>query len=108
MNLRNSKVISAADRLQREFDRRKQLDLLYKNRIAHLVEITQPLVLISQVQRSGGTLLSQLFDSHFQCHVHPGELHIGNPNKTHWRPVFPGKTPDQMFDLFMRRSAFGT
>ena len=99
MNSKNARAISAADRLRREFDRRKQLTLLYKNRIAHLVEITQPLVLISQVQRSGGTLLSQLFDSHFQCHVHPGELHIGNPNKTQWRPVFPGKRPDQMFDL---------
>lgn len=31
------------------------------------------LVIISQIQRSGGTLLSELFDGHPQCSVYPGE-----------------------------------
>ena len=31
---------------------------------ASRVDVNVPLVLISQVQRSGGTLLSQLFDGH--------------------------------------------
>lgn len=31
------------------------------------------LVIISQIQRSGGTLLSELFDNHPQCSVYPGE-----------------------------------
>ncbi len=33
-------------------------------RIGRLVEVREPLVLISQIQRSGGSLLSQLFDGH--------------------------------------------
>lgn len=31
------------------------------------------LVIISQIQRSGGTLLSELFDGHPKCSVYPGE-----------------------------------
>jgi len=47
-------------------------------------KINLPLVLISQIQRSGGTLLSQLFDGHSECCVHPEELHIGYPRKEIW------------------------
>ena len=36
-----------------------------------LVRVDQPLVLITQVQRSGGTLLQRLLDGHPQCHVLP-------------------------------------
>jgi len=43
----------------------------------HLVDVRQPLVLIAQPNRSGGTLLSQLLDGHPELHVHPGELQIG-------------------------------
>jgi hypothetical protein len=43
-----------------------------------------PLALISQVQRSGGTLLAQLFDGHPRLEVHPHEMHIGFPNKWDW------------------------
>jgi tetratricopeptide (TPR) repeat protein len=43
-----------------------------------------PLILISQIQRSGGTLLSQLLDDHPQLLVHPHELHIGYPRKWNW------------------------
>lgn len=44
-------------------------------------KVSVPLVLISQVQRSGGTLLSQLFDGHPQVLAFPRELH---PVKTGW------------------------
>ena len=47
-------------------------------RMRHLIEVRQPLVLIAQPNRSGGTLLSQLFDGHPQLHVHPWELEIGD------------------------------
>ena len=40
----------------------------------NLIDVSQPLVLIAQQNRSGGTLLSQLFDGHPELHVHPGEL----------------------------------
>ena len=46
--------------------------------------LTQPFVLITQIQRSGGTLLSQLFDGHPQVCAHPHELHIGRPQKWNW------------------------
>ena len=37
---------------------------LCRARLDHVVPVREPLVLISQIQRSGGTLLSQLFDGH--------------------------------------------
>jgi hypothetical protein len=46
--------------------------------------VTSPLALISQIQRSGGTLLSQLFDGHSELHAHPHELKIGYPTKYTW------------------------
>ena len=44
----------------------------------------QPIVLISQVQRSGGTLLSQMFDGHPNVFAHPHELQWGWPEKWDW------------------------
>jgi len=43
--------------------------------------INQPLVLISQVKRSGGSLMAQLFDNHPEILAHPHEFKIGYPNK---------------------------
>jgi hypothetical protein len=51
------------------------------------VPVREPLVLVSQVQRSGGTLLSQLFDGHPECHAHPHELKFGYPRKRNWPPI---------------------
>lgn len=39
------------------------------------VHIDQPLILISQIQRSGGSLLTQLFDHHPQVYTLPTELY---------------------------------
>jgi hypothetical protein len=39
-----------------------------------VVPVDQPLVLITQAPRSGGTLLMRLFDGHPQCHAIPHEL----------------------------------
>jgi hypothetical protein len=62
-----------------------EYDLLLQQRIDHLVRVDQPLCLVSQVQRSGGSLLSQLFDGHPALHAHPSELRIGYPRaKTDW------------------------
>jgi hypothetical protein len=60
---------------------------LCRVRLEHLVPVGEPLVLVSQVQRSGGTLLSQLFDGHPECHAHPHELKIGYPRKRNWPPL---------------------
>jgi hypothetical protein len=64
--------------------------------------VREPLVLISQVQRSGGTLLSQLFDGHPEVHAHPGELHIG-PGKAHWPSLDPDASPEAWFEALFER-----
>ena len=56
-------------------------------RVENSVYVRQPLVLISQVQRSGGTLLSQSLDDHPECFAHPNELTWGRPTKYRWPDV---------------------
>ena len=53
-----------------------KLDLkhLYRLCLEHISPVNSPLALISQIQRSGGSLLSQLFDGHPEIHAHPHEL----------------------------------
>jgi hypothetical protein len=69
----------------KEFKQSKShLENLHGSCINHLRPVTEPLALISQIQRSGGSLLSQLFDGHPQLHAHPHEMKIGYPNKYTW------------------------
>ena len=66
--------------------------------------LPQPLVLITQIQRSGGTLLSQLFDGHPQVCAHPHELHIGRPNKWNWPNLNLQDDPEVWFaSLYEKR-----
>jgi hypothetical protein len=67
---------------------------IVRARLAHVVPVAEPLVLISQIQRSGGTLLLQLLDGHRECHVDPYELKIGHPKKHNWPPLDLGR-PEQ-------------
>jgi hypothetical protein len=68
-------------KIRKEFFRqsrhKEEYQNIYRARTTHLVTIDQPLVLISQVARSGGTLLKRLFDNYQQCHVYPVELAMG-------------------------------
>jgi hypothetical protein len=43
-------------------------------RARHLIEVRQPFVLVSQIHRSGGTLLSRLLDGHPELYAVPHEL----------------------------------
>src|SRR5581483_5653156 len=70
---------------------------LVRARLAHVVPIAEPLVLISQIQRSGGTLLLQLLDGHPELHVDPYELKIGHPKKHNWPPLDLAQ-PDRWFE----------
>jgi hypothetical protein len=63
---------------------RIHLEALYQACLEHTRPVIAPLALISQIQRSGGTLLSQLFDGHSELHAHPHELKIGYPTKYTW------------------------
>jgi len=78
------------DRPKRPWERLTELEEyeeLTRMRAEHLVPVHEPLVLISQIQRSGGTLLSQLFDGHPELHSHPHEICIGKPDKWDWPPL---------------------
>jgi hypothetical protein len=55
-----------------------------EQRMQWVVPVTQPMMLCSQVQRSGGTLLARLFDGHPACFSHPYELKWGRPRKWEW------------------------
>jgi hypothetical protein len=80
-------------------------DLLCGVRLQHVVDVREPLVLVSQIQRSGGTLVSQLFDGHPQCHAHPYELKIGHPRKQDWPPLDLGAKPAIWFGILYEASA---
>ena len=65
-------------------------------RLENVVPVRERVVLVSQVQRSGGTLLSRLFDAHPECHAHPYELHIGRRRRARWSKL----RLDQPEDVF--------
>ena len=65
----------------------------------HVLPTTSPLTLIAQIQGSGGTLLSQLFDGHPELHVHPHELMIGYPEKSVWPKMDLSDGPQRWFDV---------
>lgn len=48
------------------------------------IPIRAPLILISQAQRSGGSLLNQLFDGHPTLAAYPGELRFGYEVNDEW------------------------
>jgi hypothetical protein len=60
--------------------------------------VDQPLILVSQIQRSGGTLLSQLLDGHPECHAHPYELKWGRPAKWDWPLLDLGADATSQFE----------
>ncbi len=65
--------------------------------VANFVPVRQPMIMISQAMRSGGTLLSQLFDDHPQVLMHPFELKTGYPGKWDWPPISPSKPASENF-----------
>ena len=82
-----------------EDPRAAEHDALVEHRSRHFAAVTQPLVLVSQIDRSGGTLLSQLFDDHPQLHAHPYELHTGHPKKYVWPSLDLAASPDEWFEM---------
>jgi len=57
------------------------------------------MVLISQIQRSGGHLVNSLLDGHPQLHVHPWEIQIGHPSKSEWPRVDLRADPDSWLQI---------
>ncbi len=67
--------------------------------VGHTAKIRAPMVLISEVQRSGGTLLSQLFDGHPDIAAHPHEIKIGHPTDEDWPLIDPALDADKNFGI---------
>jgi hypothetical protein len=76
-----------------------QLNSLGEVYSANVSPVTSPLALISQIQRSGGTLLSQLFDGHPEIHAHPHELKIGYPKKHMWPKIDLNDHPQRWLEI---------
>jgi hypothetical protein len=92
-------------KLNKNFRQSKiHLDSLYQSCLAHIRPVTAPLALISQVQRSGGTLLSQLFDGHPEFHAHPHELKIGYPTKYTWPQLNLNEKPNRWLEILFEHS----
>jgi hypothetical protein len=62
----------------------RHAERLFHTRREAMVPVHEPMVLISQIQRSGGHLLSALLDGHPELHCHPAEIQIGHPGKAEW------------------------
>jgi len=67
--------------------------------LEHISLVTSPLALISQIQRSGGSLLSQLFDGHPEIHAHPHEMMIGYTKKHVWPRIDLSEPPERWFEV---------
>ena len=76
------------------------LERAYRFCLEHVKPVTEPLALISQIQRSGGSMLNQLFDGHPELHAHPHELKFGYPKKHFWPQIDLNQSPEQWFEIF--------
>lgn len=100
-----------AQQLRSYRERLREFDRIVEQRLGNMAPVRQPLVLITQIQRSGGTLLSQLFDRHPEIHAHPHELKIGYPRKHSWPPIDLAASHEEWFRILrenqMARSFWG-
>jgi hypothetical protein len=74
------------------------LDDIASFQAANAVAMTSPLVLISQAQRSGGSLLNQLSDGHPALAVCPNELHFGFAEQDRWPQFDPKADTERLFE----------
>lgn len=94
-------------RLSKELRESKiDLELFYKSYRDYVIPVNAPLALISQVQRSGGSLLSQLFDGHSEVHAHPHEMMIGYKKKFVWPRIDINDRPERWFGVLFEKMIF--
>lgn len=85
-------------RLNKEIEQSKiDLEQRHNFKPENVCPVTSPLVLISQIQRSGGSLLSQLFDGHPEVNPHPHELMLGYKKKYVWPRIDLNEHPERWF-----------
>ena len=94
------KYVKRAKRLNREIEQSK-IDLEQQDEFKSktVLPVTSPLALISQIQRSGGSLLSQLFDGHPEIYPHPHELMLGYKKKYVWPRIDLKEPPERWFRI---------
>lgn len=68
-----------------------------RHRLQNIQYINKPLFFVSELQRSGGTLMARLLDGHPELYVHPPELGIGRPNKSYWPALDLTASADDWF-----------
>lgn len=91
-------------RLNRNFAKNKiDLENLLQSYLDYVVPVKTPLALISQIQRSGGSLLSQLFDGHPEIHAHPHEMMIGYKKKYIWPRIDINDHPESWFGVLFEK-----
>jgi hypothetical protein len=83
---------------------RSQKKNMVQSCLKNATPVTVPLALISQIQRSGGSLLSQLFDGHPEIYAHPDELKIGYPKKYIWPQIDLNDRPKNWFTILFEES----
>ncbi len=89
-----------AKRLKKEIEQsKKRGEQSHNFKSENIHPVMSPLVLVSQIQRSGGSLLSQLFDGHPEVHPHPHELMIGYKKKYVWPRIDLNEHPKRWFRI---------
>ncbi len=92
-------------RLNKEIEQSKiYWEQLHNFKSENVHPVTSPLVLISQIQRSGGSLLSQLFDGHPEVHAHPHELMLGYKKKHVWPRIDLNEHPERWFRILFENT----
>ena len=98
------KYIQRAKRLDKEIEQSKiEWEQQHNFESKNVNPVTSPLVLISQIQRSGGSLLSQLFDGHPEVHPHPHELMLGYKKKYVWPRIDLNEHPERWFRILFEK-----
>jgi len=72
-------------------------DFIRLHRLENIQFIDKPLLFVSELQRSGGTLTGRLLDGHPQLYAHPHELWIGRPDKSRWPALDLKASPKEWF-----------
>ena len=76
------------------------LRLIFKRSREH-IDYSYPLLIVSGLQRSGTTLVTQLLQNHPQILSYFSELHIGRPNKYHWPELTDKKNEKEKFSALI-------
>ncbi len=101
------KYVMGLGYLEEFWTRKSEINRIYRSKAEHMRRHSCPLILFSQIQRSGGSMMARLFDGHPQCLAHPHELKIGHPRKENWPILSMEDSPDVWISrLFEDSTAF--